>query len=64
MILSHVIHSLHVWRRYRACVRELSKLSDTALADIGLCRSGIHWTAWQVSRRNGCGRHASDIDDS
>ena len=63
MILSHVIHSLHVWRRYRACVRELSKLSDTALADIGLSRSGIHWAAWRVSRMDGGDMHASDTND-
>jgi uncharacterized protein YjiS (DUF1127 family) len=53
MILSHVIHVLRVWRRYHACVRELSELSDIELADIGLTRSGIPGVAWRVSRQDG-----------
>jgi len=44
-------------------VRELSKLSDTALADIGLSRSGIHWAAWRVSRMDGGDMHASDTNN-
>lgn len=63
MILSHVIRSVHVWRRYRACVRELSKLSDMELADIGLSRSGIHWTAWRVSQEDGGDGRASGAED-
>jgi uncharacterized protein YjiS (DUF1127 family) len=50
MILSHVIHALRLWRRYRACVHELSELSDIELADIGVTRSGIPSVAWRVSR--------------
>lgn len=50
MILSHVVHAFRVWRRYHACVRELSQLSDIELADIGLNRSGISSVAWRVSR--------------
>ena len=53
MILSTVIHALRVWRRYRACVQELSRLSDVELADIGLTRSGIASVAWRVSREDG-----------
>ena len=49
MILSHVVHTLRVWQRYRACVRELSQLSDIELADIGVPRSGIHGVAWRAS---------------
>ena len=52
MILSHVIHALRVWRRYRLCVQELSRLSDIELADIGVTRSGIPSVAWHVSREN------------
>ena len=50
MILSHVVHIMHSWRRYNACMRELSALSDLELADIGLTRSGIPWAAWRVSQ--------------
>ena len=52
MILSYVIHALRVWRRYRLCVQELSRLSDIELADIGVTRSGIPSVAWRVSREN------------
>ena len=53
MILSTVIHALRVWWRYRACVQELSRLSDIELADIGLTRSGIASVAWRVSHEDG-----------
>lgn len=53
MILSTVIHALRVWWRYRACVQELSRLSDIELADIGLTRSGIPMVAWRVSHEDG-----------
>ena len=41
MILSHAVHMLCAWQRYRRCVHELSKLTDLELTDIGLTRSGI-----------------------
>ena len=50
MILLQVIYALRAWRRYRACVHELSELSDRELADIGLTRSGIPSVAWRTAR--------------
>ena len=47
MILGHIVCSVLVWRRYRAGVRELTRLSDSELADIGVARSGIPWIAWR-----------------
>jgi uncharacterized protein YjiS (DUF1127 family) len=52
MILGTVIHALRVWRRYHRCVRELARLSDLELADIGVTRSGIPAAAWRVSREH------------
>jgi uncharacterized protein YjiS (DUF1127 family) len=45
MLLS-VIRFLQVWRRYNAAVRELSRLGDRELADIGISRSDINRVAW------------------
>jgi uncharacterized protein YjiS (DUF1127 family) len=66
MILGHVIHALRAWRLYRACVRELSRLSDHELDDIGISRAGIAWIAWHSAQdyltraKSGSQRHASD----
>jgi uncharacterized protein YjiS (DUF1127 family) len=35
------------WRRYRDSVRELSRLSDRELSDIGLMRGDIEFVARQ-----------------
>jgi uncharacterized protein YjiS (DUF1127 family) len=51
MILSHFVFALRAWRLYRHSVRELSKLSDLELADIGLVRSGIETVAWHSARK-------------
>jgi uncharacterized protein YjiS (DUF1127 family) len=45
MLLS-VIRFLQVWRRYNASLRELSRLGDRELADIGISRSDIVRVAW------------------
>jgi uncharacterized protein YjiS (DUF1127 family) len=37
---------LQVWRRYNASLRELSRLGDRELADIGISRSDIARIAW------------------
>jgi uncharacterized protein YjiS (DUF1127 family) len=50
MILTHVILALRAWRLYRACVHELSQLSDYELADIGISRAGIAWVAWHSAQ--------------
>jgi uncharacterized protein YjiS (DUF1127 family) len=63
MLLSQAIHAFHVWRRYRACARELSRLSDIELADIGVTRSSIPSVAWRVSRGNSPHSDARAADD-
>jgi uncharacterized protein YjiS (DUF1127 family) len=52
LILSHIIHGLRAWRAYRACVHELSRLSDQELADIGISRAGIAWVAWHSAQEH------------
>jgi uncharacterized protein YjiS (DUF1127 family) len=49
MLLGHFIRMLRTWRRYHACVRELSRLDDRELADIGLTRSQISWVAFRTA---------------
>jgi uncharacterized protein YjiS (DUF1127 family) len=36
---------LHAWRRYREAVKQLSRLSDEELHDIGVSRSEIEYVA-------------------
>jgi len=38
-MLSHLIHLFRAWRRDETSLRELSRLSDRELADIGIVRS-------------------------
>ncbi|MBI3433710.1 MAG: DUF1127 domain-containing protein [Proteobacteria bacterium] len=39
------------WRRYDASLRELGRLGDRELADIGISRSDIQRVAWDNARR-------------
>jgi uncharacterized protein YjiS (DUF1127 family) len=41
MIVTFVLAKLRNWKRYRATVRELSRLSDRDLADLGISRFDI-----------------------
>jgi uncharacterized protein YjiS (DUF1127 family) len=50
MILAHYTRMLRTWQRYRRGVRELSRLSDRELEDIGLSRSDITWVALEAAR--------------
>jgi uncharacterized protein YjiS (DUF1127 family) len=47
MLVSKLIRLLRTWWRYDESVRELSRLSDRELADIGINRSEIAAVAWQ-----------------
>ena len=47
MILSRFIRLLRTWWRYNESVRELARLNDRELADIGITRSEIPAVAWQ-----------------
>ncbi len=51
MLLSHVVHAYRQWRRYNESLRELNRLGDHELADIGLTRSDIPRAAWENSER-------------
>jgi uncharacterized protein YjiS (DUF1127 family) len=50
-MLSHLIHLFRSWRRYEASLRELSRLGDRELADIGISRSDIPRISWENARR-------------
>ena len=41
----NVIRNYREWRRYRETVRELSRLSDRELHDMGISRGDIHAVA-------------------
>ena len=41
MSLKSIAHKLSEWRRYRISVRELTRLSDRELADLGMSRAEI-----------------------
>ena len=41
MILSRFIRLIRTWWRYNESVRELARLNDRELADIGITRSDI-----------------------
>lgn len=41
MIVTSVLAKLRNWKRYRETVRELSRLSDRDLADLGISRYDI-----------------------
>ena len=45
-MLLAVIRFLQAWRRYNTSVRELSRLGDRELADIGISRGDIARIAW------------------
>jgi uncharacterized protein YjiS (DUF1127 family) len=46
MFLSHLIGVLRQWRRYNQSLRELNRLGDRELADIGITRGDIPRVAW------------------
>ena len=51
MFLSQLVHAFHQWRRYNESLRELNRLGDHELADIGLTRGDIPRVAWEQSER-------------
>ena len=50
MLISRFIRLVRAWWRYNESVRELARLSDRELADIGVTRSEIPSVAWQNTR--------------
>ena len=51
MFLSNLVRFLRHWRAYDANLRELSRLGDRELADIGISRSDIARVAWESAER-------------
>jgi uncharacterized protein YjiS (DUF1127 family) len=45
MTIKSITTKLAAWRRYRISVRELSRLSDRELSDLGLTRGEIDYVA-------------------
>jgi uncharacterized protein YjiS (DUF1127 family) len=49
-LFSNLVRMVRMWRDYDRSIRELSRLGDRELADIGICRSEIQRVAWENSR--------------
>ena len=49
-VFSNLVRLVRMWRDYNRSMRELSRLGDRELADIGLSRSEIQRVAWETSR--------------
>ena len=45
MTTNSLASKINEWRRYRASVRELSKLTDRELADVGVSRGSIEFVS-------------------
>ena len=50
MLISRFVGLLRAWWRYNESVRELARLNERELADIGITRSEIASVAWQNAR--------------
>ncbi len=50
MFLTNLVRLVRAWRRYHQSVRELSRLDDRELADIGLSRGDIPAVAWNAAQ--------------
>jgi len=50
MLLARLIRLVRDYWRYNESVRELSRLGDRELSDIGISRSDIHTVAWRSAR--------------
>ena len=51
MLISHLVAKFRQWIRYRETIRELSRLNDRELLDLGLSRYDIAFIAKQHSAR-------------
>lgn len=50
-MIASIFRFLKSWRRYNTSLRELSRLDDRALSDIGISRSDIPRLAWNAATR-------------
>jgi uncharacterized protein YjiS (DUF1127 family) len=48
-MFASIVRFIRDWKRYKNSVRELSRLGDRDLADIGISRSDIERVAWSAS---------------
>jgi len=48
-MFASIVRFVRAWRRYNQSIRELSRLGDRELADIGISRSDIRRVAWSAS---------------
>jgi len=51
MFLTHLVGVFRQWRRYNQSLRELNRLGERELADIGITRGDIPRVAWDSSER-------------
>jgi uncharacterized protein YjiS (DUF1127 family) len=51
MVLANIVRFLRQWRAYDASLRELSRLGDRELSDIGISRSDIARIAWENAEK-------------
>lgn len=49
-VFSNLVRLVRTWRSYDKSLRELSRLGDRELADIGISRSDIQRVAWENAR--------------
>jgi uncharacterized protein YjiS (DUF1127 family) len=49
-LVSGLVRMLRVWHRYSESLRELNRLDDRELADIGITRCDIQRIAWEAAR--------------
>jgi len=47
-MFASIVRFVREWKRYNDSVRELSRLGDRDLADIGISRSDIERVAWKA----------------
>jgi uncharacterized protein YjiS (DUF1127 family) len=50
-MLAAIVRFVREWKKYNQSLRELSRLGDRELADIGVSRSDIHRVAWQAAHQ-------------
>jgi len=50
-MFASIVRFIRDWKRYNTSVRELSRLGDRELADIGINRSEIARVAWASSHQ-------------
>ena len=46
-LVAGLVRMLRVWRKYNEGLRELNRLDDRELADIGITRCDIQRIAWE-----------------